>query len=854
MASNTATAGRRATFGMSSPIDAYSSSSKYNGASPMLSDNLSSSSDYRTTRNLLYTSSHVYPPPVTISRQHHDHLGPSSSSLSHHRREVYRHPSRSYGGTSIEPSAYAAKSVNGTTVHSSRPHATGKKASRIPSFGRRNNTHLLSSTEKSKYLIYKKLNEERAKLEYENSLKASATDQVNGSSGNAQLSTLTDNHDPTQEDESENDDEEDEEYSEDDALDSKDECNSERGDTEFAQQFVSTAETTTAVEDDHADDDDEDSDDDDLSPHSLAPGTANNDISDSSDDNSISSSATQPPTCSRPKNTDAHADAGNVEKHHTESLSVSPVNNRTGKYSQQTVSTTTTSVHRNLEVNDSRKRYSAPVQFHDGPLTGASNVPSSLSCADLTESSPSSSPPPATMHIIDPNNNGRVSPRIVRSSIRYQGSSKAPSCSGSGSESCDSLTSPRLLAVDSNSMDSHKAFTRSFDNLCWLSAPSNTEQQARSGRCTSAEPTARKIKIRLKSPIAINRRRLSATVLDSDRESDSDHGQCIPTQVPVISVNDCSPVNTSDPRACSSSEYDSECQSDNEELSSALTIRLASANSNYSETIVNGDNSTRNDSSDDEENEANYDGKDEPASSMNSTTSTSTSEGHQSDQANSTATTTTTSEDESENEINKAISSIQDNAVRLKNNLMPHHPRMSKPANLMPVNSGGPGVPCESLPINHSPTVNGTVDNSSCLPLAIDKFNSSNTRVDNATSNVSHDAKPVRPAGHKSELIEKIQNELSAFISKCRDIDEMIGPTSPISPTYLHVFRRLDSLSEEPEDEESASEASLEPCRVKVHCAQPMRSTVSVALACSLFFMPLIENKSQLIIATAVLN
>lgn len=86
----------------------------------------------------------------------------------------------------------------------------------------------------------------------------------------------------------------------------------------------------------------------------------------------------------------------------------------------------------------------------------------------------------------------------------------------------------------------------------------------------------------------------------------------------------------------------------------------------------------------------------------------------------------------------------------------------------------------------------------------------------------------------KQALVERCQQELSAFISKCKDIDEMIGPLSPGSPTYLHVFQgaraRLSALSEEPESDDSAV-VPLDASHVKVHQATRMQSTVS-----SLFF------------------
>jgi hypothetical protein len=70
------------------------------------------------------------------------------------------------------------------------------------------------------------------------------------------------------------------------------------------------------------------------------------------------------------------------------------------------------------------------------------------------------------------------------------------------------------------------------------------------------------------------------------------------------------------------------------------------------------------------------------------------------------------------------------------------------------------------------------------------------------------------------------RKSLSLFISKCQDIDEMIGPTSPMSPNHLSNFSStsLSKLIEEiGEDDDSVA---IDASAVKVHNAKAMKSTV----------------------------
>lgn len=86
-------------------------------------------------------------------------------------------------------------------------------------------------------------------------------------------------------------------------------------------------------------------------------------------------------------------------------------------------------------------------------------------------------------------------------------------------------------------------------------------------------------------------------------------------------------------------------------------------------------------------------------------------------------------------------------------------------------------------------------------------------------------------------LKDDARKNLSLFISKCQDIDEMIGPTSPISPNLLSNFSStsLSKLIEEiGEDDDSVA---IDASAVKVHNAKAMKSTVI------LFFLNLFSKR-----------
>jgi hypothetical protein len=75
-------------------------------------------------------------------------------------------------------------------------------------------------------------------------------------------------------------------------------------------------------------------------------------------------------------------------------------------------------------------------------------------------------------------------------------------------------------------------------------------------------------------------------------------------------------------------------------------------------------------------------------------------------------------------------------------------------------------------------------------------------------------------------LKDDARKNLSLFISKCQDIDEMIGPTSPMSPNLFSNFSSssLSKLIEEiGEDDDSVA---IDASAVKVHNAKAMKSTV----------------------------
>lgn len=394
------------------------------------------------------------------------------------------------------------------------------------------------------------------------------------------------------------------------------------------------------------------------------------------------------------------------------------------------------------------------------------------------------------MHIKQ--NNERLSPRIIRRSINHR--------TGGSESATNSRLSLNQSEVSSseNASESEDGEIKSEINL---SVPSrSSEYSSRVLRCASAEP------------YSSSDRRSSSTSTTSS-SSGSSANECInvvlrcPTSNTRNSKNRFSlPPNSNIFYRPSTFDFENlpEAEDENEEedeSSTTVTIRLTSANSNYSETVTTCD-SIHN------EEEDTYSCYSD--ASCEHQVATSLAKNHQSSHV---------IDDEGEKEINRAITSIENEMTSLKEsstNLI--HPRASSSSSISNI-----AVKAASLPppeLKTSPTL--TADS-----LQNNKERSYGTSVTAVTA----------PWPEKKALIEKCKLELSAFISKCRDIDEMIGPTSPISPTYVSVLRRsrqLDSLSEEPEEEDedewadadNAHPFAVDASHVKVHHSQPMRSTV----------------------------
>lgn len=390
------------------------------------------------------------------------------------------------------------------------------------------------------------------------------------------------------------------------------------------------------------------------------------------------------------------------------------------------------------------------------------------------------------MHIPSPT--GRVSPRIIRRSISYRshhtGSSSKSADSTSDTDDtdldnktesdCSNSSKVDQTCTDQSNLFSQKQYTGSYDNIC---LPTPHLICLAPDRCASAEPmTIARISLERKS------QSLSKSSLTSNGNSRRE-SLCSNTSsdsTPLIVVKKL-PLKVRNPY-CSASESDCGMESD-DEFNTTVTIRLSSANSNNSETIISC-NSIRDDSSCGEhsDNETN----DEVDNVWNIQLKTSI------------------EEQESENEINKAITSIENNVTSLKENTSTLiHPRTNSLANKSK----------EAL------RDSGFSENRSESP-----YDNVQTNDQQESDGSSYSATESEDSNDKN-LVERCQQELSAFISKCQDIDEMIGPTSPLSPQNW-TKHKLEDLIEEPEDNSVVVDAS----HVKVHHSKPMQSTVRVHL------------------------
>ncbi|XP_054165043.1 FH1/FH2 domain-containing protein 3-like [Oppia nitens] len=75
---------------------------------------------------------------------------------------------------------------------------------------------------------------------------------------------------------------------------------------------------------------------------------------------------------------------------------------------------------------------------------------------------------------------------------------------------------------------------------------------------------------------------------------------------------------------------------------------------------------------------------------------------------------------------------------------------------------------------------------------------------------------------------DEARNSLSLFISKCQDIDEMIGPTSPISPNQLSHFNssHFSQIFERIDEEDDSDSVAVDVSDVKVHYGLAIKPTV----------------------------
>ncbi len=507
------------------------------------------------------------------------------------------------------------------------------------------------------------------------------------------------------------------------------------------------------------------------------------------------------------------------------------------------------------------------------------------------------------MHINNNQPASRLSPRIIRRSINYKSPSPRPnsaassetedeqqtsgsecskkkmgrsSRSGSNQSSSPSsivvrLNCPKPSSVSasgggnsSNRLISANQQIGSNENLnCCNSQLLNVEQ----GRCASAEPLTTLFGSTVlstgesrsadhkssHSSSSASSSSVSTTSSSSSLSNSSEHIALRPPnypslpslETPLIVVNKL-PIIIKDPYS-TESESEFGAESEDEEASNTVTIRLSSANSNYSaysETIVNGDSLKEDDELSEEEDD------EHPQPPLQSTDghlqgNTLSSKVNHSESENDASQSSTTSADEqeSENQIDKAISVIENEVSSLKessNNLI--HPRSSTKVAVYTAATDNRARDAlqdsgYSENLNRSNSSYDNTKHKSTSSTAESSCTSSDTECasnNNGAPMNCDSSSNSTTALDKQALVERCQQELSAFISKCKDIDEMIGPLSPGSPTYLHVFQgaraRLSALSEEPESDDSAV-VPLDASHVKVHQATRMQSTVS-----SLFF------------------
>lgn len=479
------------------------------------------------------------------------------------------------------------------------------------------------------------------------------------------------------------------------------------------------------------------------------------------------------------------------------------------------------------------------------------------------------------MHINSPSS--RLSPRIIRRSINYKSTSPRSSeqplsaasseteddsseCSKRGNQSNSPssrialhLDCPKLVVVSSTSGNQSPPFvqkqhTGSYENLCKASGQLMSHVQPE--RSSSAEPFTTLFRGGNKdSPAEASNedhKSWNSSTGSNCSLSPSEHivlrtppyrrnEAATHAETPLIVVNKL-PIKIKDPYS-TESESEFGAESEDEEVSNTVTIRLSSANSNYSNysgTVINGD-SLKEDFSEDES----HDDKMEE------------------DQCESASQTGTSTEQESEDEINKAITRIESNASSLKaSSTGLIRPRTSGKGVTAPAviniaaneiegskvkdclrdsgyseNLARPDSPYDNVkPIELS---SATTTSSSSASSDTESNNEASKSDDKKDVNVSVE-ESLASAIDKKSLVERCQQELSAFISKCKDIDEMIGPTSPrspLSPTFLQVFQsfnsgkhRLSALSEEPESDDSVS--VFDASHVKVHHSPRMQSTV----------------------------
>lgn len=504
----------------------------------------------------------------------------------------------------------------------------------------------------------------------------------------------------------------------------------------------------------------------------------------------------------------------------------------------------------------------------------------------------------STMHINNQPSSNRLSPRIIRRSINYKSTSPRPNSVASSSEAEDEklqtsgsecskknrgsqsiqssspspivvrLNCPQPSSVSGRGNSSNllciSKETGSEENLCCNSASAGSQLlRIEPERCASAEPLTTLFRgnvassteefrsVDHKSSHSSSSSSVSSTSSSTSLSSSSEHIAFRPpnypklpsSETPLIVVNKL-PIKIKDPYSTESeSEIAVESEED-DEASNTVTIRLSSANSNYSaysETIVNGDSLKEDDAFSEEDDDCE---PQLPASDhhqeINGKSSHSESENNDGSQVDSSA---SAEEQESENEINRAISCIESEVSSLKETSTSLiHPPRSCPKVVISstsVDSKAKDALRDSRYSETQKRSDSQYDNvkqhysSTCNTTESSCTESSDTECSKNSASKICDSTAVGQRAavpDKKTLVERCQEELSAFISKCKDIDEMIGPLSPGSPTYLHVFQgtreRLSALSEEPESDDSEV-VPLDAPHVKIHQATRMQSTVS---------------------------